>query len=49
VDIEKAIAEVMNEYETRFPLTKKFNNGNKYAGGSDLKKEHTTNGGTKNE
>jgi len=49
VDAEKELLKVMEEYEHRFPLTKEFNNGNKYAGGSDLKKEHTTNGGTKNE
>ena len=38
VDLDKAIKEVMLEYEKRFPLDKvKDNHGNVYGGGVDLK------------
>ena len=37
VDPDIALSKVMTEYEMRFPLTKEFNNGNKYAGGFDNK------------
>jgi len=39
VDLEKAMKDVLTEYEDRFPLdSTKHNNGNVLAGGTDFKK-----------